>query len=72
MDIQATKIELVKAILEIDDKDFIKKVATFVYKERVDFWDELTSSQRQEIMQGIKDLDKGERIGFDEFIAKVS
>ena len=71
MGIQATKIELVKAILEIEDKDFINKVAILVHKERTDFWDELTQNQQQEIMQGFEDLDNGKRIAFDDFISKV-
>ena len=58
-----------KAILEIDDSDFIYKVATLVHKEQTDIWDELTSSQQQEIMLGIKDLDNGKRIAFDEFLS---
>ena len=37
MDIQTTKIELVKVILDIDNKEFIQKLADFIKKEHPDF-----------------------------------
>ncbi len=36
MDIQSTKIELVKTILAIENKDFIQKVAEFIKNEKAD------------------------------------
>lgn len=49
MNIQSTKIELVKTILAIENNEFIQKVADFVNKEKVDFWNELSASQQNEI-----------------------
>ncbi|MDC9722588.1 MAG: hypothetical protein PSN34_07420 [Urechidicola sp.] len=72
MDIQATKIELVKAILEIDNKEIIQKISYYLKKEQVDFWDELTSLQQDEIKKGIEELDNKKRISYESFLKKIS
>ncbi len=72
MDIGTTKLELLKTILETENTDFIQKVADFVKKEKVDFWDELSLSERSEIKQGIEELDKGKRISYESFLKKIS
>ncbi|PTX59794.1 hypothetical protein C8N46_108104 [Kordia periserrulae] len=72
MDIQSTKIELVKTILAIENNEFIQKIADFVDKEKVDFWDELSPSQQNEIKEGIQQLEEGKRIAYDEFLKKIS
>lgn len=72
MDIQTSKIELVKLILDIDNTEFIQKVADFVKKEKSDFWNELSLLQQNEIKKGIEDLEKGKRIEFSEFLKKIS
>ncbi|WP_405252951.1 hypothetical protein [Dokdonia sp. Asnod3-C12] len=72
MDIQSTKIELVKTILAIENSDFIQKVADFVNAEKVDFWNELTTSEQSEIKEGINQLDRGKRVSFDSFLKKIS
>lgn len=39
-------------------------------KEKIDFWDELTKFQKEEIEQGIKDLDEGRSISWENFKKK--
>ncbi|MCK0114904.1 hypothetical protein [Gelidibacter sp. F63206] len=72
MDIQTTKLELLKTILETENTDFIQRVADFVKKEKVDFWDELSLSEQSEIKQGIEELDKGKRVSYESFLKKIS
>ena len=72
MDIQSTKIELVKAILAIDNNEFIQKVADFINKEKVNFWNELSNSEQKEIKEGIDELNKGKRVSYDSFLKKIS
>ncbi|GGD96683.1 hypothetical protein [Planktosalinus lacus] len=72
MDIRTTKLELLKTILETENTDFIQKVADFVKKEKVDFWDELTLPEQSEIKQGIEELDKGKRVSYESFLKKIS
>ena len=42
MNIQTSKIELVKMILNIENDKFIEKITEFIQKEKVDFWSELS------------------------------
>ncbi len=72
MNIQTSKIELVKLILSIDNEKFIEKITEFIQKEKVDFWNELSLSEQEEIEKGIKELDNGKRVDFDEFLKKIS
>ena len=73
MDIQTTKIELVKMILNIENNEFIQKVTDFINKnEKADFWDDLSLSEQKEIREGIESLDRGERIAYSEFLKKIS
>lgn len=72
MNIQTAKIELVKAILIIDNSDFIQKIANFIQKENIDFWNELSTPQKKEIKKGIEELDCGKRISYESFLQKIS
>jgi len=72
MSTQNSKIELVKIILDIENDKFIEKIAEFIKKEKVDFWNELSLSEQKEIKKGIKQLDKGKRVAYDDFLKKIS
>ena len=72
MDIQSSKIELVKIILNIENDKFIEKITEFIQKEKVDFWDELSVAEQKEIEKGITELNKGKRVAFNDFLKKIS
>jgi len=72
MDIKSTKIELVKTILAIENSEFIKKIVDFINKEKVDFWNQLSASEKNEIKKGIDQLDKGKKVSYDSFLKKIS
>lgn len=72
MDLQTAKIELAKLILSIDSPSLIAKIKELLTKESSDFWHTLSESEKQEIIFGIDQLDKGQRISFEEFLSKVS
>tara|TARA_R110002051_G_C8483973_1_gene462104 strand:+ start:94 stop:312 length:219 start_codon:yes stop_codon:yes gene_type:complete len=72
MNIQATKLKLVREILDINNSEFIQKVADFVKKEKADFWNELSPSEQKEIEKGINDLDNGKRVSYTSFLKKIS
>lgn len=72
MDLQTSKIELAKLILSIESAEFIERLRDFIAKEKKDLWDELSLSEQLEIDKGIKELDNGERILFDEYLKKTS
>lgn len=72
MDIQSSKIELVQMILNIENFEYIEKLKTFVKNEKIDIWDELSKTEKEEIQKGIAELDKGERVLYDDFIKDYS
>jgi hypothetical protein len=73
MNIQTTKIELVKMILNIENYEFIQKVTDFIKKnEKTDFWHDLSLSEQKEIKQGIEELNNGERIAYKDFLKNIS
>ncbi len=72
MDLQTSKIELAKLILSIESAEFVEKLRAFVIREKKDFWDELSLSEQKEIEKGIKELDNGERVLFDDYLKKIS
>jgi len=72
MNIQTTKIELAKIILSIENTEFIEKIKNFISNEKKDFRDDLTLSEKAEIELGIKQLDGGKRISYEDFLKKIS
>lgn len=72
MDIQATKLELLKVILENDNTEFIQKIADFVRQEKKDFWNDLSPEQQKEIEEGLDQLNKGKRVSMKSVLDKVS
>jgi len=67
MDIQASKIELVKMILDLEDSKLIEKLRKLVIKEKKDFYDDFTEDQKLEIQYGIEQLDRGEKVSWEDF-----
>jgi len=72
MDIQSSKLELVRLIINSNNEILIENLLKMLKSEQKDFWSELSESEKEEIRLGIKQLDEGERISLDDFIKKVS
>ena len=71
MNIQAEKLELVRLILETDNPGILASIKRiFARSEQVDFWDGIPQYQKDEILIGIEEAEKGETVAFDEFIKK--
>jgi hypothetical protein len=72
MDLQSSKLELVKLIVNIDNKKVIDKILKVLKSEKEDFWFELSEREQQEIKYGIQQLESGRRISFEDFLKKVN
>jgi hypothetical protein len=71
MDIQAKKLELVRMILDTDNPDILSKIKQIITSARkIDFWDSLPPSQKEEIFKGIEEIENGETFDYEEFIKK--
>lgn len=72
MDTQTSKIELAKLILELEDPKLINKIHELLLDENSQFRKSLTEHEKEEIKLGIEQLNRGERISFEDFLKKVS
>jgi hypothetical protein len=72
MDLQASKIELAKMILDLEDSKLIEKVRKLLLHEKKDFYDDLTEDKKLEVKLGIEQLDEGERIPWDKVLKNIS
>lgn len=61
MQIETSKIQLVKTILDSEDEEFISRLVDFVKNETDDFWPDLIAEQQEDIKKGIAQLDQGKR-----------
>ena len=71
MDLQTSKLELIKLIVTIDNQNVIQKLINTLKSEQEDFWLELSEEERQEINFGIAQLEAGQRILLDDFLKKI-
>lgn len=74
MNIEAEKISLTKLLLETQDVNILHEVRAILNKDnkKTDFWDELSPLEKEEIRIGLKQLDAGEGIPYEEVLKKIS
>ena len=66
-----TKIDFMKDFVNLENKETINKLKN-ILRQKNDFWNELSKSQKEEINLGIKQLDEGKKISFESFLNKIS
>lgn len=60
MDIQALKLELVSRIINTNKPSVLMEINSIFQKENsADWWDELPKEVQESIMEGVKDIEKG-------------
>ena len=62
MTIQAQKLELVKLILDIDDKTVLSNFLQLVKASKEDWWDKISDKEKASIEEGILQADHGQLI----------
>lgn len=71
MNIQAEKIEIMKMILETDNPGILESIKKLFKKEaKVDFWETLQQEQKDEIIKGLKEIEKGDVMDYEDFMKK--
>ena len=69
MNIQAEKLEIMKMILETDNPSILESIKRlFTNKPSGDFWTDLPQEQKDEILIGLKEIENGDTVNYDEFI----
>ena len=71
MNLQAEKLELVKAILDIDDISLVKEVKALLKKQDHDWFDDLSEEQQESVMRGIAQADRGEVVPHEEAVKRL-
>ncbi|GMT44571.1 MAG: hypothetical protein IEMM0006_0403 [bacterium] len=69
MNLQAEKLEIMKMILETDNPYILKSIKRFFKKvSDIDFWETLSQEQKDDILQGINEIENGEVVDYDDFM----
>ena len=71
MNIQAEKLRLVQAVLNIDDIGLILEVENLLKNRNHDWFDDLNETQQQSVKRGIEQADRGETITHEEAILRL-
>lgn len=71
MDLQAEKLKLVQAVLNIDSLRLIKEVEALLISPEQDWFDNLNAATQRSIMRGLEQADRGETISHQEAIARL-
>lgn len=61
MNIETTKLELMQLLLQTQKEGVLKKIRS-IFEEELDWWEEMSEEEKQQIETGIKQLDKGENV----------
>ena len=71
MNIQAEKLEIMKMILDTDNPGILESIKSLFKKSAtLDFWETLPQEQRDDILQGIKEIENGEVVDYADFMKK--
>ncbi len=71
MDLQAEKLKLVQAVLNIDDVNVIKAVGEYLSGQQMDWFDDMSDEQQASVMRGLEQADRGKTISNEEAIARL-
>ncbi|MDA3866034.1 MAG: hypothetical protein PF489_04700 [Salinivirgaceae bacterium] len=71
MNIQTEKLEIMKLILETNNPKILKSIKSLVNTSaKPDFWGRLSQEQRDDIQEGIMDIENGDVVGYNDFMKK--
>ena len=71
MNIQAEKLELIRMVLNTKKPSVLARIRkVFEKEESADFWIALSEEKKEDIRQGIEELDNGEKYPYDGIVSK--
>lgn len=70
MDVKTEKLRLIAWLSNLEDSSIIEELKSFKKKRELDWWDQLSEEQKEDIDAGIEDLDRGRKISFDSVMEK--
>jgi len=66
MDLQSEKLSVLQQIINSDDESLIRDIKSLITARVIDWFDELNDSQKNDIFEGISQLDRGESFSHEE------
>ena len=71
MNLQAAKIEIIKMVLETDNPGILETIRRIFRKEESpDFWLSLSREEQDEILSGLREIEQGELVDYEELLKK--
>jgi len=72
MNIQSVKLSLLERVLKTENPKILQQMLSIVKseKEKEDFWVKLSAGEKKEIMEGLEQLDKGQRVSYESVMKK--
>ena len=70
MNLQARKLNIIQYLAQTSNTSVLELIEKIIKKEDTDFWNTLSASEKKEILAGIDELDKGEKVDYHKFMAK--
>jgi hypothetical protein len=64
------KLDFINDYINLDDKETISEIENVLWKKN-DFWNELSSSQKDEINLGVKQLDEGKKYSYESVLKEI-
>ena len=68
MNIQAEKLDILQTIMNSNDEGFIMDVKAFLSSRKTDWFDELSTEQQKDVLEGIAQADRGETVPHAEVV----
>lgn len=68
MNLQAEKLEIVRMLLNTNDKALIREVKALFKSREADWWDEMDGQQKQVIQEGLDQADHGQTVPHEEAV----
>ena len=68
MDLQAEKLNILQAIMNITDEGLIMDVKAFLLDRKTDWFDELSEEEQKDVLEGIAEADRGDTLPHSEVV----
>ena len=68
MDLQAEKLGILHTIMHSDDEGLIMDIKAFLSDRKVDWFDELSAEQQNDVLEGLSEAERGETVPHSEAV----
>jgi flagellar basal body rod protein FlgB len=66
MDIEATKLELMRLLLQTQKETVLAKIKTIFEEEGADWWDDMDQEEKEQLAIGLQQAESGNTVSLEE------